>query len=425
MLLEINTVKENYLNTIKNEWLATSYSFPEFMYEVTIETKLQNEQYLLTVTNGFQKLLKSFPYLQIGRKKWKLKMLKMLEEVLYKEAVIGIHNSMDHLTIDAYQEEIKDFLRHVRKFAPDFSFSDIGQAIRNYIVYIMFKEIKQKNTGFSTACFGYSMLYPFTDNYIDSKEYSIEQKIEYNQIIRDKIEGKEIHPKSLHHIKTCELLQAIESEYPRDKDSTIFTLLLMMLQAQEDSIRQQYKENWQKDSLAVIKSCLLTEEERLDISQFKGGISVLIDRFFVKSEVTEEDMIFYLGFGFFLQLADDLQDIKEDSEQGYQTIFTIDLSCEQEEKIVNRLLHFVHRILEAYPVENNIFKNFILSSCYQLIYSSVIGSKEFFSKEYLSKLENFLPVTYPFLENLKINQIENKDFKIQNKYMKILDEMLS
>lgn len=408
----MNTIKGNCLNTIKSQWLASSNLFPEFLSEISNEIKMQNELYIQTVLNDIQKQLKIFPRFPIGRKKWTKKTQDILNNILNEETIIGIHHSMDQQTLDSFQEELKDFLRHVRKFAPELSFAEIGQAIRNYTLYVMLKEIHQTKSGFHMVCFGYSMLYPFTDNYIDSIQYTDKQKLEYNQIIRDKLEGKEVHPTSLHQQKTCDLLQAIETEYPRDNNSTIFMLLLMMLEAQEESIRQQKK------------GFSLTCEERLDISLYKGGISVLIDRFFINKEITEADLNFYLGFGFFLQLVDDLQDIKEDSEQGNQTIFTVDFQSEQEESIVNKILHFIHNLMTTYQAENDIFKNFILSNCYQLIYSSIIGSKEFFSDEYIDQLENYLPITYPFLENMKKNQMDHTDFKLHNKYMKILDELI-
>jgi len=403
----------NYLNIIKNDWVSAEHLFPDFLLEISAEAKANNEQYFQMISVDFQKQLKSFPHIPIGRKKWKLKMLTLIKGVLYKETIIGLHKSTDQQTIDAFQEEIKAFLHQVRIFAPELSFSDIGQAIRNYMVYVMFKEINQIKSDFNMAGFGYSMLYPFTDNYIDNMKYSDKEKLEYNQIIRDKLEDKEVHPQSLHQQKTCDLLQAIELQYPRAIDSTIYELLLMMLEAQEDSIRQQNK------------GILLTTEERLDISLYKGGISVLIDRFFVKKKLNKEDYIFYLGMGFFLQLADDLQDIKEDSLQGHQTIFTIDLHSHQEEKIVNKMLHFIHQIMADYPAENDNFKNFVLTNCYQLIFTSAVGSKEFFSQEYLDQLEKYLPVTYPYLEKMRNNKAENKDMKIQDKYMKMLDEILS
>ena len=411
-MLDKKIIRESYLTRIKDEWLAAPDSFPDFLTPVSLDTKARNEQYVLTVSDSFQTLIKSFPARTKDRENWKKKLDGMLDDVLCNETIIGVHDVMDRQTLTAFQDELKDFLRQVRAFAPELSIDGIGQAIRNYIVYMMFAQIHQVKQDFSPACFGYSMLYPFTDNYIDSQKYSVSDKAEYNRIIRDKITGKEVHPRSQHQLKTCELLGMIESEYPREHDATVFELLLMMLEAQEESLRQQSKEK------------LLTLSDRLDISIYKGGISVLLDRFFVNREITEADLVFYLGFGFFLQLADDLQDIKEDSEKGHQTILTLDTTCVQEEKIVNKLLHFVQKITESYPAENDSFKNFVLSNCCQLIYSSIIGSKVYFSTEYLERMEGLFPVSYSFLEKLNKNRIDSKDVKIQKKYLKILDEMI-
>jgi len=412
MLLEKNKIKDICLHKIKDAWLAAPDTFPDFLTEISTETKTQNEQYIQTVSEDFQKQLKSFPMNAKRRGKWKQKMIGMLDHVLSEETIIGVHYAMDQQSLGTFQNELKDFLIHARKFAPELSIEEIGQAIRNYVVYAMFNEMNQIRPGFNMAGFGYSMLYPFTDNYIDNPQCSDRDKIQYNQIIRDKIAGKEVHPESMHQQKTCELLSAIESEYPRDSDSTIFTLLSLMLEAQEDSLRQQ------------TKGASLSLSERLDISLYKGGISVLIDRFFVKKEITEDDLDFYLGFGFFLQLADDLQDIREDSRAGHQTIMTIDVRSGYEEKTANKMLHFVHQILEAYQPENDIFKNFVLNNCYQLICFAIVGSREFFSQEYLENLEKYLPVTYPFLGKMSRKQNNNKDFKIQDKYMRIMDEMI-
>lgn len=412
MLLEKKVIQENYLNRVKDEWVTTIDSFPVFLTEISEEKKVQNEQYIQSISKDFNNQFDCFTYNPIKQKKWKQNILTMLSDVLYHESIINIHNFMNQQQTDGFQEELKDFLRHVRKFAPELTFDGIGQAIRNYIVYAMFNEIHEVKQKFNKACFGYSMLYPYTDNYIDNKNISEEEKKEYNQIIRNKIEGKIVHPKTLHQRKTCELLQAIEDEYPRDIDSNIYTLLLMILEAQENSLQQQNN------------SKTLTAEERLDISIYKGCTSVIIDRYFVKKEMTEEDLYYYLAFGLYLQLADDLQDIKEDSLHGNQTIFTVDLHCEQEERKVNKIFNFVHHITESYPIKNKKFKTFVLANSYQLIYSSVARSKEFFSKDYLYNLEKYLPVHFTFLENANKNMLENKDLKEQKKYIKILDKLI-
>ncbi len=412
MLLELIADKDIYLAIIKEKWLSAKETYPDFLSEISKETKERNEQYLQAVTSDFQKQLQSFSRIPFGRKKWKHNTLSLIKDILSNESIIDLHSNADNQRIYAFLEEIIDFLHHVREFAPELSFEDIGQAIRNYIVYVMFKEINHISTGYSSAGFGYSMLYPFTDNYIDNSSCSNMDKIEYNQLIRDKIKGNNIHPKSTHQKKTCDLLQAIASDYPRDQDDSIYHLLLMMLDAQEVSIRQQNKED------------PLSYEERLDISIYKGGISVLIDRCLVNKELTKEDLIYYLGVGYFLQLADDLQDILEDSQKGYQTIFTVDLCSRQEEALVNKMLHFIYTIMEEYRADNDSFKNFILANCYQLIHTSVIGSKEFFSSEYLKRTERYLPVTYPYFERWRKSMIFSKDIKLQKKHMKLLDSIL-
>ena len=412
MLLEKNAILEDYLNRVKRVWLSSSDTFPDFLSEISYEIKLQNETNLQTILDDFHKKVKCFRRIPFRRKSWKLKMLKLINDVLYNETIIGMHHSMNRQSTDAFQEELKEFLRQVRKFSPELSFEGIGQALRNYIVYAMFKEIHQQQSGFSRAGFGYSMLYPFTDNYIDSKTYSAEEKAQFNQIIRDKIEGKVVHPNSKYQQKTCALLQAIESEYPRETTSAIYPLLLMMLEAQENSIRQQHS------------SPLLTSEERLDISLYKGGVSVLIDRYLINKDLSEAEVTLYLGLGFFLQLADDLQDIREDSLQGHQTILTLDLSCRQEELLVNKMLHFVHNIMDSYQAENHAFQRFVLANCYQLIYTSVFGSSEFFTQEYLNRIEKYLPVSCSLYETLQKGMSINQDNDNEDKYLKILDTLI-
>jgi len=407
MLISRESIKENYLQAVKKEWLQASELFPDFLIELTPEVKVENETYAKKISEAFEQQVKAFPKTPLGRRKWKKKMQSSINEVLYHETVIGIHASMGPEEIDAFQDELKEFLRHVRRFAPELSFDEIGQALRNYIVYAMFKNIHQIQTGFSMAGFGYSMLYPFTDNFIDSKTYSGEEKADYNKLIHDKILGSEVYPQNAHQKKTCELLDAIESVFPRAKDPTASTLLLMMLEAQEDSIRQQNK------------GAHLTAEERLDISLYKGGVSVLIDRYLVNKSLTDEEMIFYLGLGFFLQLADDLQDIKADGEQNWQTLLTLDTSASQEEKYVNKLLNFIHNIMNSYQAENNRFKNFVLENCYQLIYTSILGSKEYFREEYLNRIEQYLPVSNHFFKELQNDSFMKQ--KNQGEYLKLLD----
>lgn len=427
--MQIREATKQSLEKVKTIWLEASDRFPTHLTEYTPEQQLLNEAYANQVSKSFHDQMNRYPRLKFRRRNWSKQTQSFLMKLLNEEQIIGIHNAMSRQELTAFYQELMKFTEHARTFAPGLSFGDLGQAIRNYIVFAMFKVINRNpsapnqsvsdsstdnsgNTGFSKAGFGYSMLYPFTDNYIDTIANTLADKQEYNQLIRDTIEGKKVTFKDNYHKQTYLLLKAIEEAYPRDTDSDIYTLLLMMLEAQEESLAQQSRNH------------ILTPDQRLDISLFKGGVSVLVDRYLINKPLSEEDYLFYLGFGLFLQLADDLQDIGEDSRNGYQTIFTLNLESSGEERLVNKLLNFLHTIMEAYSAENNCFKEFVKQSSYLLIYSSVIGSKEFFSEPYLIQIAKGLPVTVPYLEQLKAGLIERQDQVTQDQYRKLLDGLI-
>jgi len=413
MKLGKSIISDTCFGKVKNIWLDAPDSFPTFLTEISDEEKEENEQYIYKASADFQSLVKSFPVKKRGRLKWKQTMLARIDLVLREESVIGVHKAMDERTLNLFREDMNVCLRKVREFAPELPLESIGQAIRNYIVYSMLCELYGIESAFHPAIFGYSMLYPFTDNYIDSTSVSVLEKAEYNQIIRDKIAGRTVQPHTPHQIKTCELLSMIESKYPREADSTVYLLLELMLDAQQGSMRQQNE------------NTLLTNEERLDISLYKGGLSVLLDRYFVGREITADDLSFYLAFGFFLQIADDLQDIKADSNGRNQTLFTADTANRTHERIVNKLLHFVHRIFSLYEQDNDKFKNFILTNCYCLIFSSAAGSGEFFSREYTEKIAKYLPVSFAFLGKAGGYQMGKKDSRLKDQPLKMLDELIS
>jgi hypothetical protein len=80
--------------------------------------------------------------------------------------------------------------------------------------------------------------------------------------------------------------------------------------------------------------------------------------------------------------------------------------------------------MSSYQAENNRFKDFVLTNCYQLIYTSLVGSKEFFTEDYLNRISQHLPVSSLFFEEVQKGMIFNQDGKTQDRYMKVLDEII-
>lgn len=397
MKFDTNEIQSVGIPKIREKWLESPDVFPDFLTEFPEKIRLENEKYFRGTVSKIRKIVSQFPSdsdsitksILKKRSLWKRKMTARIQDVLNHEKALGIHHVMSQDRICSFYEELESFLALSRSFAPELKMDGIGQAIRNYIVYAMFVELAGGTSGLNPAAFGYSMLYPFTDNYIDSTEITDRDKHDYNRLIREMIAGQNVNPLPGHQEKTCELLRMIADKYPRNEDDSIYTLLQMMQEAQQQSLRQQDQAEH------------LPESERLDISLFKGGLSVLIDRCFVDRELKTEDMLFYFGFGFFLQLADDLQDIGEDLGNGHQTLMTLDVRFEACEKNVNKLFWFVRRIAGEYKSEKEDFKQFVLENCYMLLCTSVLGSKEYFSPEYIERLQKYMSISGEYWENAR------------------------
>lgn len=395
MIFTKESITEICFNNLKPLWLSTSKEFPTFFNAVPTKTKIMNETFIHKNSEKLSKhwhkvstnKMQWFPFY---RKKWTRNTETLLKQFLWDESILNLSSYLSPETIACMSTELKKFLYSARQFDPDLSVSDLGQAVRNYLVYAIFLELIGKKQHFTPAIFAYSMLYPVTDNYIDSTRSSA-QKNAYNMMIQNKIKGVPVSPESPHDIQTCKLLSYMETVYPHDKGSDIFSGLALMLEAQQESLSQQTKD------------FQLPMEKRLDISLYKGGVSVLIDRYLADSHISDEELHFFLGFGFILQLADDLQDISSDLEENNQTLFTLETDPDALEALVNQLLQFMQRLFQNYTFTNADFQAFLLQSSIYLIIMSTQMSQQYFYKDYLQKLETYFPVYFTFLDQYTKN----------------------
>jgi len=320
------------------------------------------------------------------RRRWAEKTEKLFVQFLHDEAILQISDYISPENISGISEDIKKFLSAAKRFG--LSVSDYGQAVRNYLIYVLILEASNKKQHYTPAIFGYSMLYPVTDNYIDGG-FSDGEKRSFNKMIHDKLCGLPASPPSARERQTCELLDCIESVYPRYEEKGIYLLLSMMLEAQQESLLQQNEQY------------MLPEKRLFEISLYKGGVSVLIDRYMADSQISDKEMRFYLGYGFILQLADDLQDISADLRKGNQTLFTLKSGSKSPETMVNRLLNFIDRLFSEYKLPNGEFQRFMLQSTVYLVLMSASMSREHFSESYLKALEGHCPISFSFLERYK------------------------
>ena len=209
-----------------------------------------------------------------------------------------------------FVDSTRRFLRAARDFDPELGLASAYQALRN--VWIM--NSLQFDLGLpvehTDAVFAYSMVYPYLDNVLDDAATAESGKLAVLSRLRGWLEGSGAAAATSREEKLLSLVRMIEGRYPRGAFPDVYRSLLAIYNAQVKSLLQQRP------------GTASSADEILAISLEKGGTSVLADGYLVAGTLGPRDEQFCFGFGTFLQLADDLQDLAEDSACGHRTLFS-------------------------------------------------------------------------------------------------------
>ena len=394
-------------------WNKTPEHFPGYLLEYSEEQKNKNEEMLIFYQKAFQKKAKCFSTDLEKQQVWRNEIWNLVHEFMGREQVLGISQYMSPDLFGAFEEQAKVFVRKTRAFDRELLLPQIWQGIRNFFIYAMIQDFLGHKQNCIDPVFSYSLLYPYTDNFIDDPGQNRDQKAKYNHMIEEVLHGKSVNPDTSVERKTVLLLQKIQDYYSGDKKKEIENLLLLMLKAQEESIRQGAGHHLEKP---------ISEEELLKILSFKGGISVLNDYAFHVGELDETEAAFYLAFGFLLQLSDDLQDFVEDEQEHCQTLMVRAKQNGKLEKTVNRLLHYIWHVITDYQPRNKRLKEFAIKNCVQMVLLTVGTHREAFSEAYLKEIEKHLPVHVDFIAGMaQSGMAQTKERRTLSRQMEILD----
>ncbi len=285
---------------------------------------------------------------------------------------------------NGYLDVAEEFIRAAKKETPLLKDEEIFQAMRN--VWIMnslqiFWGLPLKMT---PSVYAYSMLYPYTDNFLDNPELSREEKINFNERLYKVLDGEKLTSANFVEEKVFSLIGQIESQYGRDTHYQVFDSLKLIQEAQTKSMKQDRDE-------------ILTKDKILPISFFKGGASVLADAFLVKGNLNIDEMYFAFTYGTFLQLIDDLQDAEEDKKDRHQTLFSTRNEIVDNE--IKRLISYIFKLntVNEPDTETMYFMKQVISSCTLImIMEAVARNPELISGKLYKQLESYSKVRLPY-----------------------------
>ncbi len=278
-----------------------------------------------------------------------------------------------------------DFVRRSRAFDPAISLEDIHQALRNIWIVNSIQSYLGERVRLTDGSFAYSLLYPYTDNFLDDPCVRSQHKRAMVGWLDARLRGA-TRPRAMRHLAGhARLIALIEKEFDRALYPEVYESLLAIHRAQILSLEMQGRGDGDAGRM-------------LDISVLKGGTSVLADGYLAGGTLTPRQGRFLFGYGVGLQLIDDLQDISPDLGHGARTLFSSERRQARLEGMTNRLIRFVGFLLEKEERRKGwALARLVHHSCFWLIVEGVARNRPRFSPGYCARLERCSPVRFSWM----------------------------
>ena len=281
---------------------------------------------------------------------------------------------------------------------------DIYQGMRNVWIMNGLQLMMKLPVKITPSVFAYSMIYPYSDNLLDDPAISDREKEEFSERFNRRLHGEDVQPVSFTESQLFRLVEMFESEFPRTDFPLVYESLYAIQQGQTNSLK-------------MCAESGLSDKQILEICFEKGGASVLADGYLVAGRLTQEQEQALFGYGVYLQLLDDIQDVKEDAQASTKTLF----SCLPENDLgifVNKTVHFGRTSMEemkCFPgMENDDFIDLMNHSIETMIIESAGLNNGSFTPEYLNELERYSPLHFGFVREKRAQSKSQRFALFQN-----------
>ena len=399
-MLTVRTYIDHFIET----WENSPINRPGFNRNYNDTEKLQRE-------NNFEQIQIKLKSLQSGSTMQKLRN-GAPEKTFFPVFRAFLQDIFDfepaHLDIilsEEFRNVSKDFFYKARNFGPELSPENIYQGLRNVWIMNGLQLMMNLPVEITPSVFAYSMIYPYSDNFLDDPDISSKEKQEFSIRFNQRLHGENIQPLNHTEAQLFQLVGMFEEQFNRSEFPEVYESLYAI-------------QKGQTDSLQLLRQRGLSESEIRRICFEKGGASVLADGYLVAGKLSREQEQALFGYGIYLQLLDDIQDIKEDINAGSNTMCSY-LKQNNLGDFVNQTIQFGRTALEemkCFEADNvEVFLNLMNRSIETMIIESVGLNDSGFSANYLSEMENFSPLHFNFIRKMK-SQSKSQRFAMFRKY---------
>ncbi len=377
-----------YVMKYAEAWQTCGTRIPESALTFTPAAQQSNGRLADLLIDSMERDLQRYPGCHRDQPAWRRRMLSTLRRIA-AESLRFADGHLDIIFSPEYFKVTREFARQARAFDPKIADAALGQALRNVWVMNFLQLVLGRKPSLSPSIFAYSMLYPYTDNYIDQPGVPRHVKEAACARLGRRLEGWSEAPVDAREVAVFHLIGMIERGYARDLFPGVYSSLLAIHAGQVQSLRQQHQR------------LDLGDHALLRISVEKGGSSVLADGWLVAGVLSPAEAEAFFALGVLLQLLDDLQDFLDDREAGHWTLFTRTASRESLDGLTSRLWNFMEIVLRSTPCfgdsDGRELGELLRRNCTLLMLRSIAECPGLYSPGYLCHMERFSPLAFGFL----------------------------
>lgn len=368
-------------------WEQSTADLPDLGPSYSDGDRERNEKQLIQFLDRVEQLLSSPPHsrseAQAIQERLSPAFRQLAQESLGFEAL-----QLDLLPSADFSQASEEFVRRARAFDPGLSGEDIYQAGRNAWTANGLQWLLGLPVQTTPSILAYSLLYPYSDNYLDDPAIPVSSKLVFNERFRRRLEGEFLAADNSQEQSIFDLVAMIESQYARSQYPLVFESLLAIHRAQAKSLR-------------LLQSTAASEDlDVLGLSFEKGGTSVLADGYLASPSIDEAQRRYAYGHGIFAQLLDDLEDIPQDLQAGRLTVYSQSAGYRDLDALASRTFQFGHKVLkgmDCFEVDENV-RNFIQRAADLFLIDAIGRMDRYFTSAYLREIEAHSPFRFPFLK---------------------------
>jgi hypothetical protein len=366
-------------------WWSCERALPGFPYTYTPQQQAENEKKLERWVAGLIAEMRQMPAGVEERQALETRLRPYLTD--FARTSLNLEERhMEFIETTGIAGAMQAFARMARAFDPTIRAEDIYQAGRNVMTMNFFQLLLDLPVEVTPAVFAYSMLYPYTDNYLDDPAITRTTKLAFNHRFEQRLKGAPVRPANASEETIGRLVGMIETQWDRARYPQVYESLLAIHAAQARSMA------------LVLPGAAPYELDVLGISFEKGGASVLADGYLVAGTLTEAQAAFLFGYGAYTQLMDDLEDLEGDMREGSLTVFSQAAGRWPLDALTNRLIHFsraLFRDLSAFPGAAAGPMTELIERGIDPVLLDIAGrSAKHYSKNYLREVERYIPYRF-------------------------------